>query len=161
MTAPSPVFDDSQIALRIAVRAAIYTAVMFIIIISIANTAFGTQRYEMWLDMFLKCMAVLVALMLTTNRINEGRQVANPNSIPFLSTFFFYGATLLLVYIGQMGYIAFQIFFGQSGSFTQTIQFLLGIHSFSVKAFIGAFLAGHLPYLVYYLNLRARVARFK
>lgn len=151
-------FDDSQIALRIAVRAALYTAVIFIVI-SIVDNIFKNSAYELWLDMILKSLGVMVALALTSSRINEAKQLSNPSNIPFLSTFFFYGTTLLLVYLGQIGYVVFQIFFGQPGNFTQTIQFLLGIHAFSVKAFVAAFLTGHLPYLIYFFNLRSRIVR--
>jgi hypothetical protein len=153
------IYDDSQVSLRIAVRAAVYTAGMFVII-SIFNDLFTTRLYNVWFDVFLKSLSVLIALALTNKRINEGKLLSNPTNIPFLSTFFFYGATLLIVYLAQIGYIVFQIFYGQSGTFIQTIQFLLGIRDFSVQALIAAFITGHIPYIVYYLNLRSRVGRF-
>jgi uncharacterized membrane protein YqjE len=49
-----------------------------------------------------RIVAIILALMLTQGRTAEVRLLKNPESVPFLSTIFFYGITLLLVYLGQM-----------------------------------------------------------
>ena len=104
-------------------------------------------------------MAIILALMLSHQRIAEAKLIKNPEAIPFLSTIFFYGITLLLVYLGQMGYVIFHIIFIPATSFLSQIEFLLGISSFSGVAIVTAFLAGHIPYIVYFFALKVAIRR--
>jgi hypothetical protein len=107
MNTKQSTLDDSQIALQVALRAGIYTAIFFVII-SIASNFFPDTAHSFLVDLFLKCLSVFIALALVSSSISEVLKLQNPYSVPFLSTFFFYGVTLFLVYAGQIGYILFR-----------------------------------------------------
>ena len=106
-----------------------------------------------------RVVAIILALMLSQGRTAEARLLKNPEAIPFLSTIFFYGITLLLVYLGQMGYVIFHIIFVPATSLMSQIEFFLGISSFSGVAIVTAFLAGHIPYIVYFFALKIAIRR--
>lgn len=116
--------DDSQIALRIATAAAMYAAVFFIGI-SILGTFLDPGFFSSFFEVVARVIATIIALAMASSRIEEARALGNPDPIPFLSTIFFYGITLLLVYLGQIGYILFHIFLSQQPSFIQELKFLL------------------------------------
>ena len=131
--------DDSQIALRIATAAAMYAAAFFVGI-SILTTFLEPGFFSSFFEVTARVIATIIALAMAHSRIEEARTLTNPDSIPFLSTIFFYGITLLLVYLGQIGYVLFHLFLSQNASFFQEIKFLLGVSSFSGSAFVIAFI---------------------
>ncbi len=122
--------DDSQIALRIASLAAVYTAIFFIGI-SILSTFLTPGFLSSFFEVTARVVATIIALGMVHSRIEEARALTNPDPIPFLSTIFFYGITLLLVYLGQIGYVLFHLLVSHNTSFLQEIKFLLGVSSFS------------------------------
>jgi uncharacterized membrane protein YqjE len=151
--------DDSQIALSIATRAAIYVAIFFVTI-SIAVTYMSPGFYASLFEIVGRVVAIIVALTLAHPRIVEAKDLQNPEAVPFLSTIFFYGITLLLVYLGQMGYVLFHLIAAPASSIIDQIEFLLGISSFSGMAIVTAFLSAHIPYVVYFLILKLRIRAY-
>jgi hypothetical protein len=58
-----------------------------------------------------------------------------------------------------MGYVAFHLIFAANSNLLDQFKFLLGISSFSGIAIVTAFLAGHIPYAVYFFSLKIAIAR--
>jgi hypothetical protein len=144
--------------LRIATSAAFYTAVFFVAI-SVLATFLAPWFYENFFEVASRIVAIILALMLSQKRTAEVRLLKNPEAVPFLSTIFFYGITLLLVYLGQMWYVIFNIIFVPATSLISQIEFILGISSFAGVDIVSAFLAGHIPYIVYFFALKLAVRR--
>jgi hypothetical protein len=153
---PTEAQDDSQIALRIAGGSAFIVAIFFLGI-SLLPTSFASIRGP--IEIFAKSLSVVVALVIMHSRIEEAQHIPNRSNIPFLSTFFFYGITLLLVYLGQIGYVIFHLLYVKEARFLAEMQFLLGVDSFTSGAILSAFFAGHIPFLVYYFFLKFRLQK--
>ncbi len=81
--------DDSQVALRVAMLAALVSAALFVGI-SIIQTVFPSLSHQGLLEIFAKSVAVITALIIAHTRIEEASHLQNRSHIPFLSTFFFY-----------------------------------------------------------------------
>lgn len=116
--------DDSRVALGVASRSALYTAAFFIAI-AVFFQYFPNTPFLDWGEVILKCTAVLLALVFVSQKIQEARHIKNRSNIPFLSTFFFYGITLLLVYAGEMIYIIVHLIFADKVSIIEEFKFFL------------------------------------
>ncbi len=121
--------DDSQVALRIASHAALLTTTLYIGLFAFSK-ALPMFADIPFFEIFAKVLLVMLALMIADSRIKLAAHVSTPENIPFLSTIFFYGITLLLVYLAQIGYLVAQTVLGNPSSFVSKIEFLLGIDSF-------------------------------
>lgn len=153
-------YDDSQISLRIALSAAVYASVALLFYTIVVNSI-HFFRVWVWTEIAIKSCIVVVAVLLSRAKVKEALTLWNPSSVPFLSTFFFYGITLFLLYLGQICYIAFQIFFAVKIDLMNELRFLFWLSEFSVSGIIAAFLAGHVPYMAYFLFLKGYIGSLR
>lgn len=119
-------YDDSQIAIRIAFRAAVVATILYTLLF-IAGGVFPKIGQIDYLEPILKVLFVVIALRTTTGYLAHAKKLPNNQSVPFLSTVFFYGIMLLLVYLAQIGYLILQTTMGNPSSFLSKLEFLLGI----------------------------------
>lgn len=99
--------DDSQIAIRIAFRAAVVATILYTLLF-IVDGVFPKIGQIDYLEPILKVLFVVIALKSTTAYLVHAKKLPNNQSVPFLSTVFFYGIMLLLVYLAQIGYLVVQ-----------------------------------------------------
>jgi hypothetical protein len=146
-------YDDSRIAMNIAVKTSIFVSVSFFIIWLIQ---FYLPRlpFDAFIELVLRVFLVIFWLVISKWVLIHVKGVSNVSGIPFLSTVFFYGMTLLMVTVLQLGLIIFHLIFSDVFSFIEELRMLFGIRSFSVNAIFYTFIIGHIPYIVYFFYLR-------
>ncbi len=145
--------DDSQISLRIALSAAVYSVIVFFAY-SIVVDNLKLFSVAPFFDVLIKCLIVVASLKLSHCRVQESFSVQNWSQIPFLSTVFFYCVTLLSLYVAQILFVVFHIFVSTEVSLMNELKFILWINSFSVSGILSGILAGHIPYLMYFFFLK-------
>lgn len=118
--------DDSQIAMRIATAAAVFSVTGFLAY-SILVDSFHYFSVPPLCEVLIKSIIVVLAIVFVGGRVRESQTVQNSSQIPFLSTVFFYGLSLLSIYVGQIIFICFHLFFGNHVSFMGEMKFLMGI----------------------------------
>ena len=110
--------------MRIAVRVALITTVLYLLLFTFGIFVPAFERLP-FLAPASKVVLVLLAMLLSQRSIQAANKIENPQSIPFLSAVFFYGITLFLVYLVQVGYLIVQTYLGNPSSFLAKVEFLL------------------------------------
>lgn len=150
--------DDSQISLRIALRAGCIVT-FFFVAISFVQVFIATFPFGGVFEVFAKTFFVLLALILSESCIREAKTLENPENIPFLSTCFFYCITVLLFYVIQIFVVSYHLFFLDNFSLIKELQFLFGVMDFSIWSLAVALISGHIPFLIYFLFLKKKIQR--
>lgn len=145
--------DDSQIAMRIATAAAMFSVTGFLAY-SILVDSLHYFSVPPFCEVLIKSIIVVLAIVFVDGRVRESQTVQNSSQIPFLSTVFFYGLSLLCIYVGQIVFICFHLFLASHVNFMSEMRFLMGVGEMSVSGILGGILAGHVPYLVYFFFLK-------
>lgn len=127
--------DDSQIAMRIATAVAFFS-VTGILIYTILVDSLHYFAVPPFLEVLIKSAMVVLAIVFAGSRVRESASVPNASQIPFLSTVFFYGLSLLLTYLGQIIFICFHLFFSSGVSLASELRFLLGVGEVSVAGIL-------------------------
>lgn len=102
-----------------------------------------------------KTMTVILVIRFSVGKIMQLKEVEYTGSFSILSSVFFYGITLLILYSAQILYVLQNIFFGDWKSFGDAIHFLFWVSDFSVSTLFWTFVIAHIPYLAYYWVVRA------
>lgn len=120
----NPSRDDSQIALRIATASAVFSVFGFLVYTILVDSLqwFSVPIFS---EVIIKCVIVILSVVFANTRVQEAFTVQNYGQIPFLSTIFFYCVTLLIVYMGQILFVIFHLFFSTNINLMQELKFIL------------------------------------
>lgn len=124
--------DDSQIALRIATASSVFSVIGFLAY-TIAADSLKLFDAPPFVELLIKSTVVILSLVFVNGRVRESFTVQNYGQIPFLSTVFFYCITLLIIYVSEILFVIFHLFFASNVSLLQEFKFLLGVGDLSVS----------------------------
>lgn len=127
--------DDSQIAMRIATAAAAFSVTGMLVYTILVDSLHYFSVPPLW-EVLIKSVIVVLSIVFAGGRVRESLGVPNASQIPFLSTVFFYGLSLLLTYLGQIVFICFHLFFSSGVSLASELRFLLGVGEVSVAGIL-------------------------
>lgn len=147
------IYDDSQIAMKIAVRSSLFVATSFFILWLI-QFYFSRFPFDTIFELLLRIFLVIFWLLISKGVLAYTKDISNTSGIPFLSTVFFYGMTLLVMTILQLGLIIFHIAFSDAFSLMEEIRMLFWVHDFSINSLFSSLILGHVPYIIYFFYLR-------
>jgi hypothetical protein len=116
--------DDSQIALRIATASAFFSVIGFLSY-TIAADSLRLFEAPAFVELLVKSVVVVLSLIFVNSRVRESFTVQNYGQIPFLSTVFFYCITLLFIYVSEILFVIFHLFFASNVSLMQELKIIL------------------------------------
>ncbi len=147
-------YEDQDLSAAVAGKSAFRVAAAFFAFFLLQKFGDVAVSIPPLLEALFRSLAVFFIVRSVVTAYRKTHPNSTVSDSAFMSTVFFYGMTLAILYAVQIGVIVAELLGNGEMTFLEEVKFVLGIRDFSTGAIVSAFVYSHIPYLAYYLTVR-------